>query len=268
MRRLVSGYEFDADRQRDLLQEMHIELWRSLKRFDRRCSLRTWVYRVANNVGADHLAKRRKVSERFVELEALSVDPTAQAGEAQERRRVELAELQALIHRLAPLDRQMILLYLEGASAGEIADVTGLTPRNIATKIHRIKKLLNHNFAGATDCLWNLIRNRTHLRASNDTCGSFLLRSLKMKRDGYTAVRRIVLLIIPAVLASWWGGGAALKVRAMGLDPTSPYYRYLTSVWPMIATCVLLLLLWLAFRSAAKKASSEFEALRQRVAAA
>jgi hypothetical protein len=117
-------------------------------------------------------------------------------------------------------------------------------------------------------CLWNLIRNRTHLRAANDSCGSFLLRSLQMKRDGYLAFRRIVLLIIPAVFASWWGGGAALKARAMGLNATSAYYRYLTSVWPMIATCVLLLLVWLAFRSAAKKASAEFEALRQRVAAA
>jgi RNA polymerase sigma-70 factor, ECF subfamily len=151
MRRLVRGYESDADQQRDLLQEMHIELWRSLKGFDQRCSLRTWVYRVANNVGADHLAKRRKVSERLVELEALSADPTAQASEAQERRREALAELQALIHRLAPLDRQIILLYLEGAAAAEIAEVTGMTPTNTATKIHRIKKLLNRNFAGANN---------------------------------------------------------------------------------------------------------------------
>ena len=151
MRRLVRGYESDADRQRDLLQEMHIELWRSLKGFDQRCSLRTWVYRVAHNVGADHLAKRRKVSERLVELEALSADPTARAGEAHERRREELAALQALIHRLAPLDRQIILLYLEGAAAAEIADVTGLTPGNTATKIHRIKKLLNRNFTGAAN---------------------------------------------------------------------------------------------------------------------
>jgi RNA polymerase sigma-70 factor, ECF subfamily len=151
MRRLVRGYESDADQQRDLLQEMHIELWRSLKGFDQRCSLRTWVYRVANNVGADHLAKRRKVSERLVELEGLSADPTAQASEAQERRREALAELQALIHRLAPLDRQIILLYLEGAAAAEIAEVTGMTPTNTATKIHRIKKLLNRNFAGANN---------------------------------------------------------------------------------------------------------------------
>jgi RNA polymerase sigma factor (sigma-70 family) len=112
-------------------------------------SLRTWVYRVANNVGADHLAKRRKASERLVEIEVLSLDPTAQGGQAQERRREDLAELQALIRRLAPLDRQIILLYLEGATAVEIADVTGLTPGNTATKIHRIKKLLNRNFSGA-----------------------------------------------------------------------------------------------------------------------
>jgi RNA polymerase sigma-70 factor (ECF subfamily) len=142
MRRLVRGYERDPDRQRDLLQEIHIELWRSLKGFDQRCSLRTWVYRVAHNVGADHLARRRKASERWVELDALPVDPTARAGAAQERRREELAELQALIHQLEPLDRQIVLLYLEGESAAEIADVTGLTAGSVATRIHRIKKVL------------------------------------------------------------------------------------------------------------------------------
>ncbi len=36
LRRLVRGYERDPDRQRDLLQEMHIELWRSLRGFDGR----------------------------------------------------------------------------------------------------------------------------------------------------------------------------------------------------------------------------------------
>ena len=116
--------------------------------------------------------------------------------------------------------------------------------------------------------LWSLIRNRTGRRASNETCADFLLRSLKMKRDGFLAVRRVVLLTIPAMLASWWGGGPALKARAMGLDPSSPYYRYLTSAWPMVATCLLLLLVWFAFRAAAKKAAAEFDALRDRIAAA
>jgi len=116
-------------------------------------------------------------------------------------------------------------------------------------------------------CFWKLVRNRKHQRASTDSCAGFLLRSLQMKRDGYRAVQRIVLLIVPAVLASWWGHGAALKARAMGLDPASPYYRYLTGVGPIIATCLLLLLVWLAFREAASRASAEYDSMRQRVEA-
>jgi hypothetical protein len=57
--------------------------------------------------------------------------------------------------------------------------------------------------------LASLIRNRTHRRSSSETCVGFLLRSLEMKRDGFLAFRRMVLLIIPAILASWWGGGTA-----------------------------------------------------------
>lgn len=151
LRRLVRGYESDADRQRDLLQEMHIELWRSLRGFDNRCTLRTWVYRVANNVGADHLGKRRRYSEPLVELETLSADPTVQAGVLQERRRADVAELQALIYRLTPLDRQIILLYLEGETAAQIAEVSGLTPGNTATRIHRIGKLLKRKYEGTTN---------------------------------------------------------------------------------------------------------------------
>ena len=114
---------------------------------------------------------------------------------------------------------------------------------------------------------WSLLRDRTSSRASNEDCAGFLLRSLKRKRDGFLAVRRAVLFIVPAVVASWWGRGAALKARAMDLDPSSPYYRYLTSVWPTVATCFLLLVIWFAFHGAAKKASAEFEALRERTAA-
>ena len=55
-----------------------------------------------------------------------------------------LRELQQVILRLRPLDRQIIISYLEGMDAASIADITGLTPANIAMKIHRIKKILAH----------------------------------------------------------------------------------------------------------------------------
>ncbi len=59
----------------------------------------------------------------------------------------------------------------------------------------------------------------------------------------------------------------SLKMKPDGIPCDSPH-RYLTSVWAMIATIVLLLLVWLAFSEAAKNASAEFEALRNRVASA
>lgn len=52
------------------------------------------------------------------------------------------ARLYLLIRRLAPLDSQIMLLYLEDLDAAEIAAITGLRPGNVATKVHRIKRLL------------------------------------------------------------------------------------------------------------------------------
>jgi RNA polymerase sigma-70 factor (ECF subfamily) len=57
-----------------------------------------------------------------------------------------LQRLLTLIERLKPLDRQVILMYLEDFSADAIGEVVGLSPRNIATKIHRVKKLLASKF--------------------------------------------------------------------------------------------------------------------------
>jgi len=143
IQRLAKGYEADPDRRRDLLQEVHIALWRSLRLFDGRCSLRTWVYRVAHNVGASHILSRRRAAARLVDLDALETEPAPVDGEKQANQRLSVARLFDRIHRLKPLDRQIILLYLEGESAASIADVTGLSAANVATRIHRIKRLLN-----------------------------------------------------------------------------------------------------------------------------
>jgi hypothetical protein len=117
-----------------------------------------------------------------------------------------------------------------------------------------------------TAYLWGAIRSRTERRASGETCARFLLRTCELKRDGYLAARRLVLWMIPGVLASWLGHGVALRVRTMELDPSSAWYRYLTSGWPMVATCALMILVWLAFSHGAEKASAEFETLRRKVA--
>ena len=147
LRRLVKGYEADLERRRDLLQEIHIALWRSLRLFDGRCSLQTWVYRVAHNVAASHIVRMRRASARLVDLDALEAEPGFVDGEARANEQYAVSRLLDQIYRLRPLDRQVILLYLEGEPAASIAEVTGLSASNVATKIHRIKKILNRQSA-------------------------------------------------------------------------------------------------------------------------
>ena len=152
IRRLARGYEADPDRQQDLLQEMHLELWMSLKSFDARCSLQTWVYRIAHNVGASHVMRSRRMASRLVDLETLEVGTDPTEAEQEVDRRFSTGILLDLIHRLKPLDRQIILLYLEGEAAGSIAEVTGISASNVATKIHRIKRMLRQKYLeGAND---------------------------------------------------------------------------------------------------------------------
>lgn len=151
--RLAQGYERDPHRRQDLLQEIHFALWRSLATFDGRCALRTWVYRVAHNVGASHAVRDRRGRARpLVSLEALENAPPAgedapaahpdeQLAERFDAER-QLARLAALVAELAAPDRQFVLLYLEGLDAAAIGEVTGLSPGNVATKVHRIKRVL------------------------------------------------------------------------------------------------------------------------------
>lgn len=146
--RLARGYEADLERRRDLLQDIHLDLWRSLELFDGRCALRTWVYRIAHNVAASHIVRQRRFAARLADLDDLDAEPVAVEEAARADHRDAAQNLLGLIHRLRPVDRQIILLYLEGETAAEIAEVTGLSPSNIATKIHRIKKLLHQHIEG------------------------------------------------------------------------------------------------------------------------
>jgi RNA polymerase sigma-70 factor, ECF subfamily len=145
--RLARAYEADEEIRRDLLQEIHIALWRSFAGFDARCSLRTWVYRVAHNVATSHIIRQRRVNSRtLVSLEEVDVAPAKNDSELALDQRRALDRLLSLVQRLKPLDRQLILLYLEEMDAALIADITGISPGNVATKIHRIKSILARQF--------------------------------------------------------------------------------------------------------------------------
>lgn len=148
LERLARGYERDAEARRDLLQEIHVALWRSLEGFDGRCSLRTWVYRVAHNTASSVASRPRLRGPALVSLEELAAEPPARPDAQREiEERLTLERLLSFVDELVTLDRQVILLYLEGLDRSAIGEITGLSAGNVSTKVHRIKRLLARRFA-------------------------------------------------------------------------------------------------------------------------
>ena len=146
LERLARAYEADPEKCRDLSQDIHFQLWRSFQRYDTRCSLRTWVYRVAHHVAASHVLRERKIFSGLVSLEELEMLPDKHQGQFAVDQRINLERLAVLIQRLKPLDRQVIISYLEDLDAVSIGEITGLSPGNVAMRIHRIKNILARRF--------------------------------------------------------------------------------------------------------------------------
>lgn len=144
--RLAVGYEADRDKRRDLRQEIHFQLWRSLELFDHRCSLQTWTFRVAHNTAASYVDRERRRNFPLISLEDVENTPIQNPCNSDFDMQRALKRLSNLIHKLKPLDRQIMLSYLEEMDAGAIAEITGLSAANVSMKIHRIKIVLARHF--------------------------------------------------------------------------------------------------------------------------
>lgn len=132
-----------ADRD-DLAQEILFQLWRSFANFDERVRFSTWMYRIALNV-AISFYRRESVRERHVTAGAEGL--LESIGGA----RVGSEDVQTLyrwIEELDPLNKALVILYLDGNSYREISGVLGISETNVATKIGRIKEAFRHQ-AGA-----------------------------------------------------------------------------------------------------------------------
>lgn len=139
----------EADRE-DLAQEICTQAWRSFGRFDpARGPFSTWLYRVALNVGISHARRHPwSVEDRHEPLEGAHLDSLG-GGVPIAEPDARIGALHAEIGRLDPLNRALMMLYLEERSHAEIADILGLSATNVATKINRIKQSLRQRMAPA-----------------------------------------------------------------------------------------------------------------------
>lgn len=121
----------------DLYQEVVLNIWRAYPKFRNECKISTWIYRIALNTCISFIRKEKRIPE-FVTLNP-EVNTVMDEGDPIHEM---LRQLYYLINQLGQLDKSIILLYLEEKSYEEIAEITGLTVTNIATKLSRIKEKL------------------------------------------------------------------------------------------------------------------------------
>lgn len=120
----------------DLAQEIIVQLWRSFRAFDERVRFSTWMYRIALNV-AISFYRREMVRTRHV---VPGSDHLLEAIDETENRSEEVQMLYRWIEELDPLNKALAILYLDGNNYQEIADILGISPTNVATKISRLKQ--------------------------------------------------------------------------------------------------------------------------------
>jgi RNA polymerase sigma-70 factor (ECF subfamily) len=132
----------DEDRD-DLVQEILLQLWRSLPRFAGNASASTWIYRVALNTALAWQRSDRRRRHRqspLVEIEELPATDTDAAARLDNEQM--LARLYAAIRSLPKLDAALMLLYLDDLSYRDMAEVLGISESNVAVKLNRAKKQL------------------------------------------------------------------------------------------------------------------------------
>jgi RNA polymerase sigma factor (sigma-70 family) len=128
-------YFRDSDERQDVLQEMMYQLWRSFPGFDGRSKFSTWMYRVCLNTA---LTYRRKSKSDKRESLSEKHDRIEEASDKEEQ--IEL--LNAAIATLSPINKAIMLLYLEDMTYEEIAEIMGLTRSNVSVRIMRAKQEL------------------------------------------------------------------------------------------------------------------------------
>ena len=146
--KVANSYARRAEDRDDLVQDICAQLWHAWPKYDPARSFSTWMYRVALNVAISHLRERSRYDQHHQALDPADHEVAIDEADAESAARVR--ELYRLIDSFDPLNRALLLLYLDERSQREIAEILGLTETNVATKIGRLKSSLRDKLAAAT----------------------------------------------------------------------------------------------------------------------
>ena len=138
--KVANTYARRAEDRDDLAQEIAAQLWHAYSSYDPARGFSTWMYRVALNVAISHVREQSvRGSHDAVPLDE-SLHDIADAGAVNHEHEQHIRLLQGFIQRQAPLDRALLLLYLDDRPQREIAEILGIGESNVSTKIGRLKQ--------------------------------------------------------------------------------------------------------------------------------
>jgi RNA polymerase sigma-70 factor (ECF subfamily) len=136
--KITTIYTDNREDQQDLYQDIVYQLWKSFGSFRGDAKFSTWMYRIALNTALTRL-KKTKRKGHSVAIDQVVLSQTDLYDSVFEER---IKTLYLKIHQLNVLEKGLMLLLLEGKKYEEIAEITGLTPSNVGTRISRIKTKL------------------------------------------------------------------------------------------------------------------------------
>ena len=150
--KVARAYTLTSDECQDLAQEILLQAWCSLAKFEGKASAATWFYRVALHTAMNWQRKdrpRRARQQPFLELQDLATEASESPDQVQQRETVE--QLYEAIHQLPKTDAALVLLYLDELSYREMAEVLGISENQVGVKLNRAKKALSALMKGASD---------------------------------------------------------------------------------------------------------------------
>jgi RNA polymerase sigma-70 factor (ECF subfamily) len=138
VRKVAAAYTSNHADRLDLMQEISLQLWKAYPRYSPERPFSTWMYRIALNVAISFLRSATRPLRQTVSLDEMELDLPDETAAPEPDERILI--LQRVIANFEPLDRALLLLYLDEHSYREIASILGITETNVATKISRLKE--------------------------------------------------------------------------------------------------------------------------------
>ncbi len=150
IRNICRYYNSNVEDQKDMYQEVLVNIWKCLDNFKGNSAISTWVYRVAVNTSLSFTGKAFRRMKLIISAETTNLDLILDNTNLQQKHTQEkqLDRMQVELNQLSVIDKALISLMLEGLSMKEIAEVIGITEPNVKVKIHRVKTQLKEKLKG------------------------------------------------------------------------------------------------------------------------